>query len=427
MSNVFTSRNFRLVFFGALVSELGAVLYSFAVSFYILEVSNNNAFLQGLYLAACGVVLLLFTPIGGVLGDRFNKAKIMFICDYTKGTLIIIATVLMMIFRTNLAHIVILFAIGIMGNAVSGIFNPAGGALLPHIVTDDKLQQANAYFSIKSSIQSILGVILAGILYAALPINILFILVGVCFILSGISEMFIRYDHVAKEEKLTVKLALSDMKEGFLYLKVQKAILALVLAILFFNFFIAPLHGNFIPYFIKTDVANAGNYLFKEFLTPEMWTSVISVIMGISSLIGSAILSARPQAEKCGTKVARMLLYISGLMIALTICYYVFVGQGRSINTFLVSFLAGSLIMGFLLSFINIPISTTLMRLTDKDKLSKVTSIMSIMSQGLIPIASVIAGAILQVFGSTVLLTFCSLGFFVTAIVLLFNKQVKTI
>ena len=58
--NVFQNRNFRLVFFGALVSELGAALYSFAVSFYILEISGNNAFLQGLYLALCGVAMLVF-------------------------------------------------------------------------------------------------------------------------------------------------------------------------------------------------------------------------------------------------------------------------------------------------------------------------------------------------------------------------------
>ena len=50
--NVFASRNFRLVFLGALVSELGAVLYSFAVGFYLLEISDNNAVLQGGYLAA---------------------------------------------------------------------------------------------------------------------------------------------------------------------------------------------------------------------------------------------------------------------------------------------------------------------------------------------------------------------------------------
>ena len=75
--NVFVNRYYRLVFFGALVSELGALLYSFAVGFYILEISGNNAFLQGLYLALCGIALLLFTPVGGVLGDRFNKAKIL--------------------------------------------------------------------------------------------------------------------------------------------------------------------------------------------------------------------------------------------------------------------------------------------------------------------------------------------------------------
>ena len=87
--NVFFNRNYRLVFFGALVSELGAILYSFAVSFYILEITDNNAFLQGLYLALCGGMLLLATPVGGVLGDRFNKAKIMFLCDYMKGGIIV--------------------------------------------------------------------------------------------------------------------------------------------------------------------------------------------------------------------------------------------------------------------------------------------------------------------------------------------------
>ena len=60
--NVFRNRNFRLVFLGALVSELGALLYSFAVSFYILQISGNSAFLQGLYLALCGAAMLVFTP-----------------------------------------------------------------------------------------------------------------------------------------------------------------------------------------------------------------------------------------------------------------------------------------------------------------------------------------------------------------------------
>ena len=97
--NVFLNRNFRLVFLGALVSELGAILRNFTVSFYILEISGNNAFLQGLYLALCGAAMLAFTPVGGVLGDRISKAKIMYVCDCVKGGMILLATALMLLFR----------------------------------------------------------------------------------------------------------------------------------------------------------------------------------------------------------------------------------------------------------------------------------------------------------------------------------------
>ena len=425
--NVFFNRNYRLVFFGALVSELGAILYSFAVSFYILEITDNNAFLQGLYLALCGGMLLLATPIGGVLGDRFNKAKIMFLCDYIKGAIIVIATVLMLLFRSSDAHILILFAVGILVNAVSGVFSPAAGALLPHIVAEEKLQQANAYFSIKSSLQSILGVVLAGILYAVLPIHLLFFLVGVCYILSGVSEMFIRYEHKPSEEKLTLRLALSDMGDGLRYLKTQKALMAMMAAILFINFFFSPLGSNFLPYFVKTDVAAAPSYLFDRFLTPELWSSVFSVMVGLSSLVGAIILSALPQEDKCGRKVALRLGYIAVVMLLLTASYWLLVDRGLSLNAFLILFCVGALLIGFLVVMINVPTSTVLMRVVDRNMLSKVSSIVSIVSQGLTPISSVLAGVVLQYLGSTILLLACALGFTATALFLLFNKQVREI
>ena len=423
--NVLANRNFRLVFLGALVSELGALLYSFAVSFYILEITDNSAFLQGLYLALCGVAMLVFTPVGGVLGDRFNKAKIMYVCDYLKGGTILLATALMLVFPGANAHLYILFALGILGNAVSGVFNPASGALFPHIVKEEQLQQANAYFSIKSSLEGILGVILAGILYAALPIHVLFILVGVCFVASGVSEMLIRYDHRPSAERLTLRLAVRDMGDGLRYLKTKKAILALLGAILFINFFFEPLTGNFIPFFVKTDLAGASSYLGNKALTPELWSSVFSVCFGVSSLVGAAILSARPQEGKCGRKTALRLFAVSAVMLALTAGYWLLVDRGASLNGFLIVFCLGCLVMGFLISYVNIPISTAIMRIVDKDKLSKVTSITSIGSQGMIPLASVLAGVILQTLGTTPLLAFCSLGSAVTAVLLLCSRNVR--
>ena len=67
------------------------------------------------------------------------------------------------------------------------------------------------------------------------------------------------------------------------------------------------------------------------------------------------------------------------------------------------------------------------MRTVDEDKHSKVNSIINIGSQGMIPIASVLAGIILENLGSLYLLIFCAAGFAITSIFLLFNKDIKDI
>ena len=176
---------------------------------------------------------------------------------------------------------------------------------------------------------------------------------------------------------------------------------------------------------MKTDLANAPSYLFHNVLTPELWSSVVSVCFGISSLLSAAILSAAKQPKKCGHTVAVRICIFAVVMVAWTICYWLLVDRGKSLNGFLIALCLGTLAMGFLISLINIPISTAIMRIVDKTKLSKVNSIINIGSQGITPLASVLAGVILQSLGSTMLLVFCSVGFSVTAILMLVNKSIK--
>ena len=148
-------------------------------------------------------------------------------------------------------------------------------------------------------------------------------------------------------------------------------------------------------------------------------------LAALAALAGAAVLSARKPPEKCGYSIAVRLCANAAVMIALFFAYWLLVDRGNGLNTFLPFFCAGSFVTGILLSLINIPITTAMMRVVDKDKLSKVNSLISIGSQGMIPIASVIAGAVLQSFGSSVLLFACTLGFGVTAVLLLRNKSVR--
>ena len=423
--NVFHNKNFFLAFLGALVSELGFVLYNFAVGFYILEITGNNAFIQGLYLAVSGLSMLVATPFGGVFSDRYNKARIMYICDYLRGATIIIATVLMLIFKNAGAHVAILFVLGIIGNVISGIFVPSAESLLPIIVKEEQLQQANSYNAMKTAFEGIIGIILAGILYSILPIHILFFIVGLCYVISGESEMFIKYKKEVIKEKITVNIALKDMKTGLDYIRTKKGITVLLVAMLFINFFFAPVMNNLIPYFIKTDVAYAPSYLFDSFLKPEMWSSAFNLCYGLSSFVGAAVLSTRFHDEKCGKKTAHRICVIAIVMLSMTVSYIALVKTGVSLNAFLGVLCLIGIILGTLIACVNIPTTTALMRMVDKNMMGKVSSITSIGAQGMVPIASVLAGLILKYMGSASLLMFCSVGFTLTALFLIKNKDIN--
>lgn len=426
MQNVFRNKNFVLIFFGALVSNIVSLFYSFAVSYWILDITNNNAIIQGAYLGVCGITFVLFSLIGGVLSDRFNKAKLMYICDYIKGILIIVSSIIIWLSKDNvIVSIVLLFVLGIVSNVIASIFGPASTSLLPLILEKQQLQQANSYMSVLSNLQAIIGLFVAGLLYATLPITTIFIIVGICYVISAISEMFIKYEHRQNENKLTLKTALLDIKEGFMYVKGQKALTSLLVIVILCNFFLTPVNSNFITYFIKTDVTSNPNYLFHEFINPEMWGAMISIVISISSIIFGIIISLKPLGENTGKSIKKWLALFSLIIIGMAVFYIVLVDKKDLLNTYLILLLVGAFLMGMSLSFINIPISTVIQTITDQDKLGKVSSITNMISQGLVPIATFAAGFIIEYLGSSSLLIVCSIGFLITAIMAIFNKSIN--
>ena len=427
--NVFRNRNFSLVFLGTLVSNVAALFYSFAVSFYILKITGNNALIQGLYLAAGGVTFCVVTLFGGVVADRFNKAKIMYICDYLKGGIIIGFTFLLMfVIKSTEWKVASLFIVTVLLNIIAGLFSPASSALLPQIVEENQFQQAQSYFSILSSFQSIIGVVLAGVLYTLIPLNVLFFVVGGCYILSAISEMFIRYtsEFEKRDEKLTIKAVFGDVKDGFKYLASIKPLLVMLICILFINFFFTPIFDNFPPYFIATDITGT-NYFFHDKMAPEMWSSFFSVALALGSLIMGIVLSSLKQAEKCNLVVRWSMIGVSGLTALMVIFYALFINHIIDINTTLIIFLVILFFIGVAIVLINIPSSTAMMKIVDKDKFGKVSSVINIGSQGLIPLAMFLGGIAITYLSSLGLLIASAGGLLITSLVLFFAPSVRQI
>jgi len=427
--NVFRNKNFTLTFLGALVSNVAALFYAFAVSFYILKITNNNALIQGLYLATGGITFCIVTLFGGVVADRFDKAKIMYICDYLKGGIIIGFTFLLMfVIKSTEWQVASLFIATVLLNAIAGIFTPASSALLPQIVEENQFQQAQSYFSILNSFQSIVGIILAGVLYTLIPINVLFFIVGGCYILSAISEMFIKYtsEYEKRNEKLTIKTVFSDIKDGFKYLSSIKALLVMMVCILFINFFFSPIFENFPPYFIATDISGT-NYLFHDVMAPEMWSSFFSVAVGLGSLIMGIVFSNLKQAEKCNRVVRWSMIGVSLLVILMAFFYALFTNNVIDINALLIAILVILFLIGVSIILINVPSTTAMMKIVDKDKYGKLSSVLNIGSQGLIPFSVFLGGLALTYIGSLGLLIACATGLLITSVVLFFAPSVRNV
>ena len=422
--NVFTNKNFVLAFLGAFVSNTGSILYGFAVSFYILVLTGNNALIQGLYLATGGITFMIVVLFGGVISDRFHKGKIMYICDYAKGVSIIALTILLMtVIGSNTGKVIILFVLSVISNFIGAIFSPASASLLPHIVPPESFQQAQSYYSAMNSFQSILGIVLAGILYSTIPANILFLIVGGCYIISGFSEMFIKYNFVKPEGKLSVKVALNDIGDAFKYLKGMKPILFLIIAVLFVNFFFAPVGSNFLPYFIATDVTGS-DYVFHEWMAPEMWSSIVSVVLSLGSIIFAIILSTKQKKEHIAPGLRIAFILMSIVFASISAMYVLFDFDIININVFLITFVVICFFIGMLLVLINIPISTTVVSIVDKDKLGKVNSLIDVGSQGLIPVAELLGGLVIAGLGTSALLIGCTIGFIGMTVYIAINKYI---
>lgn len=433
--NVFRNKNYSLLFYGILVSNVAHVLFGFAISIYVYEVcvaaytETMASFYQGLYLMVSGLVLLIFMPIGGVFADRFDKVKTMWITDFIRGATILAVALLIVFDFGPKTTLVGLFAMAIILNINAALFSPASSSLLRFILKEEELQQGAALLQTSSGIQNIVGLILAGILYAAVGVVGIALINGVAYMISAITEIFIHYDKHAHSEGgvITVKSVLKDIAQGFQYVIKEKAIMVIITMAVLLNFFFHPIFAIGLTRFIKTDLINAGSYLFSDAVTPEQWLSYISIAFSVAAIIMSVILSGRKTKASYAKdlKIALGSFSLPALLVpVLLILYY-----AGSINESVV--LVGVTALMFLIGFgniaFNVPIGVVMQKNIDKAMLGKVSSLMGVMTQALMPIASLLGGLAISLGSPIFLYAFCGAGILLVTLWYITNKQADRI
>ncbi|MDG2472961.1 MAG: MFS transporter [Pseudomonadales bacterium] len=144
---------------------------------------------------AFAVPMLLFSLIGGVLGDRFDRQKIIMI-----GQLFVVANeswVLILLFTDSLAFWHLLIA-GVLGGTIVPLIMPARSALVYNLVGEKKLGSAMALSSGVVNLSRVLGPAMMGVAISFFSIKGAYIISIFLFTLALFFMAGVHYQPIKK-------------------------------------------------------------------------------------------------------------------------------------------------------------------------------------------------------------------------------------
>jgi len=405
------NRSFALLFFGSLVSEIGNILYGFAIALYILSVTGS-ASSMAIFMSVSTAVRVLSSPLAGVIVDKVDRIKIIYMTDYIRAALFLSAGILMAGNWSSTNIIIMLYVMSILSSFNGSFFGTAVTASVPEIVGLENLQAANSAQSVVGSFQVIIGVLLGAIVYSIFGLMWVLIINAFTFLFSAISEMFIKTPY--KEEAQSTSIHHEDdksFKAGVKYLLSKKEIPILLLFILFINFAITPLFNVGIPYYFNT-------LMEREPIELALVDVVFAVAMLIAGVVIGAIkIKSSNKIIKISMSCLTVLFVIVALLIYIqqkgVLSYWPFFG--------LLLFTNG--LMGITIIFVNVPVNTGLVKAVDASYRGRVFSILGAVSQIAVPFAQIIGGLIIDSYGIVMLGLFCSVMVLIPSVSFVFNKS----
>lgn len=180
--------NFRRFFIGRVASALGGNIAMIALTFGILETGASAATL-GVVLAASTVPQVLLTLLGGVVGDRFQRRRVMISTDVVQGITQLIIGGLFLSGHASVWSIVVL---RLVYGAAASFFSPAMNGAIVDVVGADSMQEARSFLSIGTSTARLIGPAIGGLIVALLNPGWALVIDSVTFAISATALSMIR-------------------------------------------------------------------------------------------------------------------------------------------------------------------------------------------------------------------------------------------
>jgi MFS family permease len=385
----------KRLFIARFISNFGNGMGPIALAFGILALPNGSANMLGLVLGTTTVVFLIMAPFGGVIADKYGRARMVGLTDMAAGLVLLIQVAYFATGDVPLA--VLLITNGFFG-LMWGIFWPAFSGLMPAVLPEAGLQKGNALNAFMTNAGVILGAAAAGLLIDVFGVAFTLAIDAASFFISGL--MIFTFRHLTPRAKHTENTMLDDLLHGW------KAFLSFRWIVIIVGAFS----------FIVMCWAAAENVLgpliaLEHFNGPKSWSFVITA-ESAGLIVGSII------AIKVKPKYPLRFLMLSSF----TITFYIW-SLAKPQSLLMIAF--GAFLFGITLDLWGTLWSTALQRKVPRDSLSRVSSFDAMGSMMFRPIGLAISAPLSTLLGIENFLQILAAITVVAIIVPLLDPQVR--
>lgn len=352
-----------------IVSRFGDSLDAIAFSWVMYEVTGN-ASLIALILALNYLPTIFLQPFLGVLAERCSKKKIMVLCDLGRG-IAVTGTALLYFF--GLLAPWMLIVITLTNSTLESIRQPAGNAILPHILEKDKYTVGMALSQTLVRVFELVGMGLAGGIIALWGSHTALLIDAATFVISAAAISWIRYTEQLETEPLSAGLFQRKLTEGFRYLHGNRTLFLLILLGASLNFALAPLSS------------------FQSIYTAEvlgMGPEILSVI-GIALTAGMG-LGAFVTPKLLKQFQVRTLILAAGELSAVTLAGFWLAPLLPGIWPVLGVLAAATLLLGGASGVISVLFGSSFTAMVDSSYLARISAITNSMLLSISPLSALL-------------------------------------
>jgi MFS family permease len=375
----FTYRDFRVQWIGACTSSIGTWMQIVAQNWLVLSLTNS-AFFLGLDAFLQQLPIILFSLIGGVFADRYDRRRTLLTSQYiqmaTSGTL----AVLMYFNVVQVWHILVLSFLTGVAQSFGG---PAYQSLIPSLVDKKDLPNAVALNSIQFNVARVIGPLLFGLTLAAFrrwdysePQAM-----NACFLLNALSFLVVIQTltmlHVKHIPSTNTKGVGDELKSGVSYVRHHESLGALIVlaaATTFLGFALL----TFLPIFAQK-IFHEGADTYSHLMAFSGAGSIVGALlvawlgkyrkMGLTALLVQAAYGALIVAFAMSRTlwISDILLFLTGATLMVVFSTVTSLVQliapnemrGRVMSIYMLAFRGGmplgSLVSGWLAGFLGAP------------------------------------------------------------------------